>query len=813
MRGLWQDLRFAARMLAKHRGFTIVAVVTLALGIGANTALFSVVNGVLLNPLPYPNSAQLISIYGSAPGVARGPITYLNFLDWQRDTRTFSSMAMYRGQDYNFIGTGPAERLSGSMVSASFFSTLGVVPVLGRDFRADDDEVGATPMVILGAGFWKRRFAASTDVIGKSLNLNGVSYTVAGVVPSGFSFYGQFRDVYTPIGQWNDSSFRDRRIDMSAHAVGRLKPGVTLHQAQADMDNVARNLGATYPEADKDVGISLVSMKEDMVGKVQPFLVVLLAAVGFLLLIACANVANLLLARATGRSREFAIRAAMGASHTRVVRQLLTESVLLAGIGGALGLLLADWGVKAVLAVLPGALPRAGEVSLDARVLYFTLGVSFVAGILFGLAPAMKASRMNVQEVLKESGRGASGARHRLQGIFVAVEVAMALVLLVGAGLMIRSLAALWRVNPGFNPSHAITFALSLPEAAKATSAQTRARLREFDEKMRAIPGVEAVSVTLGSRPMIHDSSLPFWIEGQPKPATIQEMHQAMFYLVEAGFQQAMGVKLERGRFITPQDDEHAPVVIDIDEVFARTYFPDENPIGKHVHLALFNVEAEIVGVVGHVKQWGLDSDPKSAIEAQFEYPFMQLPEKLMPLVAEAVAVVIRTKGDPDAVMGPVRKSVAELDPREVVYGEQTMDEVVSNSFAARRLSMILLGIFGALALMLACVGIYGVISYLAGQRTHEIGIRVALGAQGGDVLRLVMGEGARMAFLGVVIGSLAAVGLTRLMKNLLFGVSASDPVTFAGVAIVMMIVALAACCLPAWRAMRVDPMAALREE
>jgi len=522
MRGLWQDLRFAARMLAKHRGFTIVAIATLALGIGANTALFSVVNGVLLNPLPYPISAQLISIYGSAPGVARGPITYLNFLDWQRDTRTFSSMAMYRNQDYNFIGTGPAERLSGSMVSASFFSTLGVVPVLGRDFRADDDEVGATPVVILGAGFWKRRFAADPDVIGKSLNLNGVSYTVAGVVPSGFSFYGQFRDVYTAIGQWNDPSFRDRRIDMSAHAVGRLNPGATLHQAQADMDNVARNLGATYPEADKDVGISLVSMKEDMVGKVQPFLVVLLAAVGFLLLIACANVANLLLARATGRSREFAIRAAMGASHTRVVRQLLTESVLLAGMGGALGLLLADWGVKAVLAVLPGALPRAGEVSLDARVLFFTLGVSFVAGILFGLAPAMKASRMNVQEVLKESGRGASGARHRLQGIFVAVEVAMALVLLVGAGLMIRSLAALWRVNPGFNPSHAITFALSLPEAANATSAQTRARLREFDEKMRTIPGVEAVSDTLGSRPMLHDSSLPFWIEGQPKPATIQ---------------------------------------------------------------------------------------------------------------------------------------------------------------------------------------------------------------------------------------------------------------------------------------------------
>ncbi|HKS81165.1 MAG TPA: ABC transporter permease [Candidatus Acidoferrales bacterium] len=813
MRGFWQDLRFAARMLAKHRGFTLVAIITLAFGIGANTALFSVVNGVLLNPLPYPNSAQLISIYGSAPGVARGPITYLNFLDWQRDTQTFSSMAMYRGQDYNFIGTGPAERLSGSMVSASFFSTLGVVPILGRDFRARDDEVGAASVVILGAGFWKRRFAASQEVIGKSLNLNGVSYTVVGVVPSGFSFYGQFRDVYTPIGQWDDPSFHDRRIDMSAHAVGRLKPGVTLRQAQADMDNEARNLAAAYPEADKDVGIALVSMKEDMVGKVQPFLVVLLAAVGFLLLIACANVANLLLARAMGRSREFAIRAAMGASHARVVRQLLTESVLLAGIGGALGLLLAEWGVSAVLAALPGALPRAGEVSLDSRVLLFTLGASLAAGILFGLAPALKASRMNVQEVLKESSRGAGGARHRLQGIFVAAEVALALVLLVGAGLMIRSLAALWRVNPGFNPSHAVTFALSLPEAASATSAQTRARLRAFDDEMRAIPGVEAVSVTLGSRPMIHDSSLPFWIEGQPKPATIQDMHQAMFYLVEADFQKAMGVTLERGRFITPQDDERAPVVIDIDNVFARTYFPNENPIGQHVHLALFNVEAEIVGVVGHVKQWGLDADPKSAIEAQFEYPFMQLPEKLMPLVADAVAVVIRTKGDPGAMMGPVRKAVAELDPREVVYGEQTMDEVVASSFAARRLSMILLGIFGALALVLACIGIYGVISYLSGQRTHEIGIRVALGAQSGDVLSLILREGALMALAGVLAGSVAALGLTRLMKGLLFGVSASDPATFAGVALLLMIVALAACCIPAWRATQVDPTAALREE
>jgi predicted permease len=549
-------------------------------------------------------------------------------------------------------------------------------------------------------------------------------------------------------------------------------------------------------------------MKEDMVGNVQPFLIVLLAAVGFLLLIACANVANLLLARSMGRSREFAIRSALGANHMRVIRQLLTESMLLAGLGGALGLLLAFWGTKAVLGTLPGALPRANEVSLDSRVLLFTMALSLFAGIVFGLAPALKTSRVNLQEILKESG-----ARHRLQGVLVAVEVAMALVLLVGAGLMVRSLAALWRVDPGFNPSHAITFSLSMPGATTTSSAETRARLRYFDDKMRIIPGVQAVSATLGSRPMIHNSSLPFWIEGQPKPANLQDMHQAMFYLVEAGFRQAMAVTLERGRFVTPQDDEHAPVVVDIDDVFARTYFPYENPIGKHINLALFNVRAEIVGVVGHVKQWGLDADSKSAIEAQFDYPFMQLPEKLMPLAADSVAVVLRTEGDPTALMDSVRRAVEEIDPREVVYNVQTMDEVVSNSFAARRLSMILLGVFAALALVLACVGIYGVISYLVGQRTHEIGVRMALGAQPSDVLRLVIGHGTRMALIGVAIGIGAALGLTRLMANQLFGVSPHDPLTFTGVAILLIIVAVAACYIPARRAMCVDPIVAMRYE
>jgi predicted permease len=812
MRTLWQDLRYALRMLSKSPGFAAIAVLTLAVGIGANTALFSVVNGVLLSPLAYPQASQLVRVYARTSGVDKGPLTYMNFLDWQRDTHTLSSMALYRNQDYNFTGVGEAERLSGYMISSSFFSTLGLNPVIGRTFRPEEDQLGAAPIVVLGGGFWKRRFGSAPDIIGKPIVLNGASYTIVGVIPAEFTFYGQDRDVYTPIGQWSDPSFRDRRISVSAHSIGRLAPGVTLSQAQADMDGIARNLALAFPVADKNVGIVLVSMKEDIVGNVQPFLLVLLAAVGFLLLIACANVANLLLARAMGRSREFAIRAALGASQMRVIRQLLTESVLLAGCGGVLGLLLAIWGTKAVLGALPGSLPRSSEVSLDLRVLFFTLAISLFSGVVFGLVPALKSSRINLEETLRETGRGSSGARQRLQGVFVALEVAMALVLLVGAGLMVRSLAALWRVNPGYNPSHAVTFSVSLPEAAKATSDETRARLRRFDDKLLSVPGVQAVSVTLGSRPMIHDSWLPFWIEGQPKPANDNEKPQAMFYLVEAGFQQAMGITLLRGRFVTPQDNELAPVVIDIDDVFARTYFPGENPIGKRVNLEEFNVQAEIVGVVGHIRQWGPGGDAKSAIEAQFFYPFMQTPEKLMPMTS-AVAVVLRTQGDPAAIMDPVRQAVKEIDPREVIYNVQTMEAVLATSLAPRRLSMILLGVFAGLALVLACVGIYGVISYLVGQRTREIGVRIALGAQRGDVLRLVLGQGARMALLGVAIGIAAALVLTRLMSRLLFGVSPTDPLTFTWVAIVLMAVALAACYIPARRAMSVDPIDALRHE
>src|SRR5579875_654188 len=778
MTALAKDLSHTIRIFRQSPAFVSIAVLTLALGIGANAVLFSVVNGVLLNPLPYPHSNELIVVSEKRPGMDQSPPEYLNFLDWQLNTRTFSSMAIYRNQDYNLTRMSHAQRVSGYMISADFFPTLGVHPVIGRIFRKDDDQLASAPVVILGGGFWNRQFGSSPDVLGTSLVLNGTSYLIVGVIPSSFRFYGHDRDVYTPIGQWNDPSFRDRRISVSAHVIGRLAPGVSLGQAKADMDRVARRLAEEYPVADKGAGMSLVPLKEDIVGRVRPLLVVLLAAVGFLLLIACANIANLLLARSMGRSREFAIRAALGAGQGRIVRQLITENVLLAGLGGITGLLFASGAMRTLLHTLPGTLPRVEDVSVDGRVLLFTTILTLLSAIIFGLAPALRASRVDLQEILKESGRGSSGPRHRLQRVFVTAELAMALVLLTGAGLMLRSFSALWRVNQGFNPSHAITFSLSLPASSTTTPAETRARLRQFDDKMRAIPEVKAVSVTLGSRPMIHDSAVPFWIEGRPKPANDTDMPGSLFYLVEAGFEPAMGITLQRGRFINTFDSENAPVVIDIDDVFARTNFPGEDPIGKHVNLTQINVQAEIVGIVGHVKQWGPGADAKAAIEAEFFYPFMQIPPKLMAMAAGGVAVVLRIQGDPTAVMNQVRQVVAETDSREVIYAVQTMDEVVSESLAARRISMILLGVFAALALILACIGIYGVISYVVGQRTREIGLRMALEAQAADVMGMVLREGAHMTLAGVGIGLIAAFGLTRLMASQLFSVSAHDPLT-----------------------------------
>ncbi|HVC18791.1 MAG TPA: ABC transporter permease [Vicinamibacterales bacterium] len=817
MEVLLQDIRYGCRTIAKSPGFAAIATLTLALGIGASTALFSVVNGVLLNPLPYAQPNRLVAIYTRSKEFKRSSISYPNFLDWARDQQAFTGIAAFRQDDFTLTEMGEPERLKVEMVSANFFSLLGIKPVIGRLFRSDEDVVGAQPVVLISGGLWARQFASSPDVLGRTLVLDGTGYTVAGVIPGDFQYQsGNFHenaDLYVPIGQWNDPTFRRRDTGMGMDAVGRLKPGVTLEQAQSAMNAIAAHLAQTYPDADKGSGITLIPLKQDVVGRIRPFLLVLLAAVGFVLLIACVNVANLLLARSTGRTREFAIRAALGAGRGRVIRQLLTESALLACAGGVLGILLAAWGTRTAIRLLPEALPRTQGVQIDGRVLLFSLGASLLAGILFGLAPALKTSRTDVHDTLKEGGRGGSGVRHRTQTTFVIVEVALALVLLVGAGLMIRTLAKLWSVNPGFDPHDVVTFAVSYPAGMGSTPDAIRASMRQLQSKIASVPGVEAASLSGGAMPMAGDSEMPFWIEGQPKPSTEAEMKTALFYGVSPSYFKAMGIPLERGRFLTSQDDEHGPFVIDIDQEFARLYFPGRNPIGQHVHFAILNQTATIVGVVGHVKQWGLDENAASPVLAQFYFPVVQMPDRFLPLMARGSGVVVRTRNAPAAEMGAIRHAIDGLHDQVVMYGAETMDAIIARSLAARRFSMMLLGVFAALALVLASIGLYGVISYLVGQRTHEIGIRLALGAQKRDILRLILGQGTRMALIGVGVGLAGSLALMRLMGTLLYGVSASDPLTFAAVAGLLILVAVAACYVPARRAMRVDQMVALRYE
>jgi len=818
MESLLQDVRYGLRVLRKNPVFTLVAVLTLALGIGANTAIFSIFNAILLSPFPYPHADRLVALGASKPNFQNGSISYPNFRDWQRDNRTFDSMAVFRNNSFSLTGMGDAEEVPAELVSSDLFPMLNVKPVLGRTFVSGEDEVGAAPIVVITTGLWRRKFGSSPSAIGRSITLDGRDYTIVGVIPASVDLNVPSlspADVYVPIGLWNNNLLTERGAGLGIHGLARLKPGVTLEQARADMERVTRNLAAAYPKADHGLGANIVPLKQAVVGNLKPVLLVLLGAVGVVLLIACGNVANLLLARASSRSHEFAIRAALGADRMRLLRQLLTESLALALIGGALGVALAQWGTQAALKILPASLPRTQDIGLDYRVLLFTAAISLLAGVLFGLLPALKASRADVNATLADRSRGATIGRSRAQRVFVVLETAMALVLMIGAGLMIRSLAALWSIDPGFRPDNLLTFGLTLaPSMMKATPDSIRATLRNVDRELNAIPGIEASSVWWGAFPMNGDDEVVFWREGQPRPASQNQMSWALNYVVGPQYLQVMGTELLRGRFLTERDDEHAPAVVVVDQAFARKFFPHEDPIGKQLNLVGPNeTNAEIVGIVRHVQQWSLDDAGTRPLQAQLYRPFMQLPEDAMALTPSGVNYAVRLNPTAHTGFDTIRRRLQLGNAEQAVYAPQTMNEIIAATLATRRLSMILLTAFAVLALTLASIGIYGVISYVVAQRTQEIGIRMAMGAGRFDVVRMVARQGLKLIVIGLLCGTAGGLVATRALSAMLFGVRPFDVPTFVATAFLLLCIGMLAIYVPASRAAKVDPMIALRDQ
>ncbi len=822
-----QDLYYGFRSLRKAPVFALVAIVTLALGIGANTAIFSVVNGVLLNPLPYPQSNRIVCLFEKIPNFDNGSISYPNFLDWQKMNRTFSSLAAYRHKSFDLEGQAEPEHLQGEMVSAGFFEILGVHPVLGRTFKAQDDHLGAAPTAMISEALWRRKFGAAGDTIGRRLDVDGIGRTVIGIVPSSFHLRIQNfatdsaqNDIYMPVGEYNDARFyADRGAGWGMDAIGRLKPGVTFDQAMEDMERVSRQLSATYPDTNHNETAHLVPLKEQMVGDMRPILLILLGAVTFVLLICCANVANLLLARSTSRQREFAIRVALGAGQVRIVRQLLTESILLSLIGGALGLLLAQFGTTAALAAVPQSLPRAEEIGLDFRVLLFTLCISIAAGLIFGLAPAWKTRRSNTGITLRESGRTIAGSRGRTQKIFVVAEIALALVLLVGAGLMIRTLFALWASDPGFNPRGVLAFYISSPPSfSNQPPAAIRAEFRQIHDSLASAPAVESVSLNFMASLMEGDSDGYFWFAGRPRPAHITDMPMALFYITEPDYFKTFHISLVRGRLFTATDNERSAPVAVIDESLAQKYFPHEDPIGQTLILDTnpahpnHRPNPQIIGIVNHVNQWGLGDDAPH-LQPQIYWPAMQIPDSELSEWAQEFGVYVRGKNGKTPSFEMLRSRLQAVSSELVAFDAEPMQYIVMQSIASKRFTMSLLAVFAGLALLLASIGIYGVLSYLAGQRTQEIGVRMALGAARFDVLRLMLSDGARMVIAGAIIGIAASLGLTQLMSNMLYGVKPTDLPTFGLVVAALSCVALLACYIPARRAMNIDPMSALREE
>jgi putative ABC transport system permease protein len=814
-----QDVRFGWRVLRKNPGFTAVAVLTLALGIGANSAIFSMVHAILLQPLPFPNSGRLVMVWETDPNreVARGVVAPAELLDWRQQAHSFESLGAWRTWFYNLSGGTEPEQVWGMTITPNFFHVLEVSPSLGRSFLPSEGAPGHEQEVILSHGLWLRRFGGDAGVLGRSLTIDQKPYTIVGVMPAGFSLFGTLRhyDIWMPFA-WNPAQLR--RDAHSVIVMGRLAPGVSVAQAQAEMSTLLSREQREYSDEDQGLGIRVVGMRGELTAGLRPALLVLMFAVGFVLLIACANVANLLLARAATRQREVAVRAVLGAGRMRLFRQLLTESLMLALLGGLAGIAAAVAGLRVLLTLLPragsyGEIPHPEWIRINVPVLLFTLGIAVVTGIIFGLAPALQNSRADFSESMKEGGRGGTVRRGRaVRSALVISETALALVLLVGAGLLIESFVRLLKQDIGFRSENMLTLQVWMPPAKYPSESQVVIFVQQVRDRLAALPGVRSVSA-INFLPLTGWGDFSdFSIEGRPAPKKGQEF-TSQYRVIDPGYFQTMGMALKAGRNFTAADSAGAPGVAVISESLAREYWPGEYPIGKRFRLDLPDARGPwqpqartdwltIVGLAGDVRESGLGEAPTP----QIYLPFAQNPSRIL-------RFVLHTDGDPATLAGAVRHAVASVNGDQPVSEVETMGGYVSDALSQRRLNMSLLAAFAVLAIFLAAIGIYGVVAYSVAQRTHEIGIRMALGAQPSEVLRLIVGQAMRLVLAGIGFGLLASLFLMRLLASALFGVRANDPVTFAAVAVMLAVVALVASYLPARKAMRVDPMIALRYE